>query len=171
MGGMQHGGRRRLVDLAALDADQPVLDVVDPAHAVLSGERRDSFDQLDRRQEFAVEGNRNAALELDRDLRRLGGFGGIRGPGVDIIRRRDPGILEDTGFDRAPPQVDIDRVRRTLGDWDLDTALRRVVDLLLARQAHPDPHRGDHLQARVQGVDRDVEADLVVALAGTAMRH
>ena len=44
-----------------------------------------------------------------------------------------------------------------------------VVDLLVARQAHPDAHRGDDLEARVEGVDGDVEADLVVALAGAAV--
>ena len=44
-----------------------------------------------------------------------------------------------------------------------------VVDLLVARQAHPDAHRRDDLEPRVEGVDRDVEADLVVALAGAAV--
>ena len=44
-----------------------------------------------------------------------------------------------------------------------------VVDLLVARQAHPDAHRGDDLEPRIERVGRDVEADLVVALARAAV--
>ena len=44
-----------------------------------------------------------------------------------------------------------------------------VVDLLVAGQAHPDPHRGDDLEPGIEGVDGDVEPDLVVALAGAAV--
>ena len=39
MGGVQDRGRRRLVDLAALDADEAVLDVVDAPDAVRAAER------------------------------------------------------------------------------------------------------------------------------------
>ena len=62
------------------------------------------------------------------------------------------------------------RVGGRLRDRDLDTALLRVVDLLVARQAHPDAHRRDDLEPGVEGVDGHVEADLVVALAGAAVR-
>ena len=44
---VQHDGGGRLVDLARLDADQAVLDVVDPADAVLAGELVELVDQLD----------------------------------------------------------------------------------------------------------------------------
>ena len=54
-------------------------------------------------------------------------------------------------------------------DRDLDAALDGVVDLLLARQAHAHAHRRDDLQLGVERADRDVEADLVVALAGAAV--
>ena len=42
---VEHDGGRGLVDLARLDADQPVLDVVDPADAVLAGDRVELLDQ------------------------------------------------------------------------------------------------------------------------------
>ena len=38
VGGVEDGRGRRLVDLAALDPDQPVLDVVDTPHAVRAAE-------------------------------------------------------------------------------------------------------------------------------------
>ena len=39
----------------------------------------------------------------------------------------------------------------------------------VARQPHPDPHGRDHLERRVERMHGDVEADLVVALAGAAV--
>ena len=52
---------------------------------------------------------------------------------------------------------------------DLDAARVGVLDLLVAREAHPDPHRGDDLEGGVEGMDGDIEADLVVALARAAV--
>ena len=69
---MEHRGRRRLVDLAALDPDEAVLDVVDPADAVGPAEAVEPIDEVDRRQPFTVDGDRNAALELHDELDRRG---------------------------------------------------------------------------------------------------
>ena len=98
-----------------------------------------------------------------------GAADGVCRPFVDVGGRSDPGVLEHAGLDRSAPQVDVDRVGRSLGDRDVDPALRRVVDLLLARQAHADAHRRDDLEARIEGMDGDVEPDLVVALARAAV--
>ena len=98
-----------------------------------------------------------------------GAVGRVDRPLVDIVGRPGPRVLEDAGLDGAAPDVVVDRVGRLLRDRDLDPAGDRVLDLLLARQAHADPHRGDHLESRVEGVDGDVEADLVVALARAAV--
>ena len=163
MSRVQHDGRGRLVDLATLDPHQPILDVVDAPNAMPAGEVAEALNQLDRREPFAVERNGYPALELDDDLHRLRRFRGVDGPRVDIGRRRDPWIFEDAGLDRTAPQVDVDRVRGLLRDRDLDAAGGGVVDLLIARQAHPDAHRRDHLEARVERVDGDVEADLLWA--------
>ena len=90
-------------------------------------------------------------------------------PLVGVGGRRDPRVLEDARLARAAPEVDVDGVGGRLRDRDLDAPLVRVVDLLVARQAHPDAHRRDDLEPGVEGVDGDVEADLVVALAGAAV--
>src|SRR4029079_13490319 len=84
-------------------------------------------------------------------------------------RRLDPWVREDSRLARPAPEVDVDRVRRGFRDRDLDPALDREVDSLVASQPNPAPHRGDDLEPRVEGVDGDVEPDLVVALAGAAV--
>ena len=91
---------------------------------------------------------------------------GRDGPLEGVRRRRDPRILEDARLARAAPQVHVDGVGGRLRDRDLDAALGGVVDLLVAGQAHPDAHRRDDLEPGIEGVDGDIEADLVVALAG-----
>ena len=170
MGRVQDHRRGRLVDLAALDADEAVLDVVDPADAVRAAQVVQPLDQLDRAQPLAVDRDRDAALEAEDDLDRRGRVAGRDRPLVGVGRRGDPRVLEHAGLARAAPDVDVDRVRRRLRDRDLDAPLLRVVDLLVARQAHAHAHRRDDLEARVEGVDRDVEPHLVVALAGAPVR-
>ena len=66
MGGVQDDGGRRLVDLAALDAHQPVLDVVDPADPVGRAEGVEPLDELDRVDRLPVERDGDSALEADR---------------------------------------------------------------------------------------------------------
>ena len=63
--------RRALVDLAALDADPPVLDHVDAAEPVRADDRAEPVDELDEPERLAVERDRDAAVELDDDLARL----------------------------------------------------------------------------------------------------
>ena len=52
-----------LVDLAALDADPPVLDHVDPAPAVGADDAVHLADQREQGQPLAVEGDRQPLLE------------------------------------------------------------------------------------------------------------
>ena len=164
--GLEDGGGRRLVDLAALDPDQAVLDVVDPPDPVGSGERVEALHERDRLQSLAVQADGDAALEANHDVHRGGCVDGRHGPGIGVRRRGGPRVLQDAGLARAAPDVDVDGVGAGLRDGKLDPAGRGVVDRLLAREAHADPHRCHHLEGRVQCVDRHVEADLVVALAG-----
>ena len=123
---VQDRRRRRLVDLAALDADQAVLDVVDAADAVGAAERRAAARPA-RPAPAARRRARPGCRPRTRSMTSTGvGRVGRRDrPLVGVGRRRDPRVLEDAGLARAAPQVDVDRVRRGLGDRDLDAALVR----------------------------------------------
>ena len=87
MGRVQDRRGRRLVDLAALDADEAVLDVVDPADAVGAAQRVQPVHQLDGAEPLAVERDRDAALERDDDLDRVRRLAGRDRPLVGIRRR------------------------------------------------------------------------------------
>ena len=85
-----------------------------------------------------------------------------------VLRRGRPGVLEHARLDRAAGEVLVDRVRRGRLRLDRDATLVRVGDLLVAR---PDAvaQRRDHLHAGVVRLEGELEADLVVALAGAAV--
>src|SRR5579883_2602524 len=120
MSSMEHNGGGSFVDLAGLDADKAILDMVNASNTMLS---RLPIERLDQRypvQFFAIERNRNATLERNLHVRRFlhSRRIGIGGPGIDILRRLGPGIFEDAAFGAAPPQILIDRVRAGIGDRD-----------------------------------------------------
>ena len=171
VGGHQHGGGRRLVHLAALDPDEPVLDHVYAADAMRTRERPGPRDQVDEPHLLAVDGHRQPRLELDLDLLRRGKRA-LRGQreGERLVGRLEPRVLQRTGLDRAAPEVVVDRVGRAGLDRHLDAVLVGVGDLLLA--GHPPvAHRREHRQVgRERGHGR-LEPDLVVALARTAVGH
>ena len=64
---VQDDRRRRLADLAALDADEPVLDVVDPPDTVLAAEVVQPLDQLDEPSR-SPSMDTGCPLEADHDL-------------------------------------------------------------------------------------------------------
>ncbi len=68
MGEDQGERRGALVDLAALDADPPVLDHVDAAPAVVADRAAEALDQLDQPHRRAVERNGDALVEGHHDL-------------------------------------------------------------------------------------------------------
>ena len=137
--------------------------------AVGAAERVEPLDELDRVQPLAVDRDRDPALELDRRSRPGGRVGRLDGPFVGVGRRRDPGVLEDAGLARAAPQVHVDRVRRRLRDRDLDPALDRRTRSPGRGTGPSRRASGRRPRAPVEGVDGDVEPDLVVALAGAAV--
>ena len=171
MGLVEHDGRRGLVDLARLDADQAILDVVDPADAVLAPELVERTDQLDAVGLATVEGHGLAVIERDLHLLRLiGRAPRVHGPLERLRRRLDPGIFQDSGLDRPAPEVLIGAEDRFLGRLDLDAVLRGKLEFLRARPL-PLADRGDDLQLRRKRLKGDVEADLVVPLSGAAVRN
>ena len=78
-------------------------------------------------------------------------------------------MFEEAGFHRAAPDVLVDRERRTFADVDRDGVLLGERDGLLARPRVVADRR-QHLQIRCQRGESDLEPDLVVALAGAAVR-
>ena len=163
--------RRHLVDVAHLQADDPVLDVVDDPDAVAHADLGGPLDQVDEPEPLAVERDRHARLERDLDRLRL--VGRELGPGdelEDVVVGRVREVLDPAALGGAAPEVVVDRVRRALrAALDRDPVLARVGDLLVA--AHrPRAHGRDHLQLRRERGDRALDAHLVVALAGAAVR-
>ena len=118
----------------------------------------------------AVDRDRHAALEADDDLvGRAPVDRRVLGVVVDVLGGRVPQVLQEAGFHRAAPDVLVDRERRTLGDVDRDGVLLGERDRLLPRPRVVADRR-QHLQIRCQRGESDLEAHLVVALAGAAVR-
>jgi hypothetical protein len=164
--------RGRLVDVAHLQADDAVLDVVDDADAVAGADLADPLDQRRQLQALAVQRDRQAALELELDPLRLVG----RQPrgGVTSWKTSSSGAWPRSSIQRPSDErphrlSSIEYGHDLHAALDRDPVLARVGDLLLA--AHrPLAHRRDHLQLGRERRDRAVDADLVVALAGAAVR-
>ncbi len=114
-------------------------------------------------------GGRHAVVEADHHLVRLAGHGRVGGVGVDVLDRGVPRVLQHAGLHRAAPEVLVHRVRRALGLVDRQPAILGELDGLVPGHAAV-ADRGDHLQLRGDRADADLEADLVVALAGAAVR-
>ena len=96
------------------------------------------------------------------------GSGRVGGVGVDVLDRTVPDVLEEAGLDRPAPHVLVDRVRRLLGHVDRQVVRLGELDGLVAGHRQV-AHRGDAGQVGSEVGDADLEADLVVALAGAAV--
>ena len=151
--------------------DEPILDVVDAADAVAAAELVEPLDQLDRRRARSPSSATGMPrLEADRDLGRVvGRVAGCDGPLVGVGRRLAHGS--------SSTPVSIERPHR-LTSTEYGDALVTGISMprscaysisCVAGHAHADAHRGDDLEPRIERLDGDVEADLVVALAGAAV--
>ena len=116
MRGQDDRRRRHLVDVADLEPDDPVLDVVDDPDPVAAAELGRPLEQLDQPEALAVERDRAPALEADPD--QLGLVGRLLGAGdelEDVVARRLVEVLDRAALRGAAPEVVVDRVRRRLG--------------------------------------------------------
>ena len=167
-----HQGHRPggLVDLAGLDAHQAVLDDVDPTDPLGTGAAVELLDDLQRGEGLTVQRHRDACVEGDVDD--VGGRreGRVLGVVVDVLGGTVPDVLQEAGLHGAAPDVLVDGEGILLGGLDRQVVLLCVFDGLLTGQGQV-AHRGDALQLRAEGLDGDLEADLVVALAGAAVGH
>ena len=126
------------------------------------------------RQRLAVDRNRIALLEADPDDGRLVGRVLRRdGALIDVRRRLDRRVLQHFALRRGVQQIGVDRERRlaALVLGDLDLMLLGELDQIAARLERPFPPGRDHLDVGVERIISELEAHLVVALAGRAMRH
>ncbi len=149
---------------------ETILDVIDAADAMLAAELVEPFDQRHTVELLSVQTDRPAMLEIDGEIQRfIGRLGRIDRPGEGVGRRLIPGIFENAGLAAAAKQVQIDAIRTLFCRFDGDAVLGGESDLLIA--AHlPFADGGDDFQIRRQRLEGDVEADLIVALAGAAVR-
>src|SRR5699024_6405561 len=82
-----------------------------------------------------------------------------------LVRR----VFEVEALVRKVPDVLVLRVVRLAVDLQRDIVRLRVLDLFLSRLDGPLSPRRDDLHIRRKRLDRQLEADLVVALAGAAV--
>jgi hypothetical protein len=159
---------RCLVGLAALDADSSVLDHVEAAPAVGADDVVHPHDQLVEGQRVAVDRHGHALFEPDDHLARLAGLD--RGHAPDALGRPGPRVLHLAALDGTTPEVVVDRVQLLLGGQHGDVVGLGVLDAHLARHA-PVAHGGEDVEVGGEGPRGDLEADLVVALAGATVGH
>src|SRR5439155_6396844 len=89
-------------------------------------------------------------------------------PRVDLFWWLCPGVFQYAALDAASPQVLIDRIGTGMGHLNRNAMLGSIGYLMVACHA-PLAHRRNDFQVRGEGVERDIEAHLVVAFAGAAM--
>ena len=167
---MEQRAPRRLVHAARLHAHEPVLHHVGPADAVLAGERVQRLEQLDWAQGDVIHRHRRPFLEADLDHRRqVGRLERVPRHDEDVLRGFFRRILEDATLMRAVPQVAVGGIGFVDGRLDRDAFRLHVSDQVLATLEGPLAPRGDHLQLGCESGVRELEAHLVVALAGAAV--
>ena len=168
-----------LVAATRLETDEAVLDNVDSAHAVATGNGVDGQENLGGVRlglaVFVVELDGETLFEVqDKVLWGIRGLGRVDGQLPHVLRGSDVGVFEDAGFVRAVGQVLVHGPGLALGAGDGDvglggvveeigTALEAVVELGVA------PWSND-LDGGLESIKGEFEADLVVALAGAAVR-
>ena len=169
----QDGTAGCLVDAARLHADKAVLHQVEPANAVRPAELVQFGEQGRGRHRHAVDGDRVTLLETDFHIGRgIGRFLWRDGAGIDVFRCFFRRIFQHFAFRRDVQQVGVDRERRFAALVFRYGNLVRfgVFDQACAAGEVPFPPRCDDLDVGIQAVITELEANLIVALAGGAVR-
>ena len=163
---------RGLVDAAGLHPDEPVLDDVHPADAVPGPRLVQPGEQGGRPEPLAADGDRDAALETDVDGLGLGrGLVGVPGDAVETGGRSVPGILEILSLVAQVQQVLVAAVEVAGLLLDRHPVARGVGEGVLPGADVPKTPGGDDLEIGSEGMKRELETHLVVALAGATVGH
>ena len=161
-----------LVAAARLHADEAILHQVDAPDPVLGADRVQRLEQLERLHLLAVDRDRHALLETDGHFAGLvGRFRGTLGQHPDVVRRGVGRIFERPAFVRDVPDIAVAAVDLGGRCRDRHVVLAGVLDGVLARNDVPFAPWRDHRQLRRQRLVGQLEADLIVALAGAAVRQ
>ena len=165
---------RCLIDAAGLHADNTVLNDVNDADAVLAAELVQRADDISDLHLLAVDGCRDTLFECHCDLGLLvRSF--LRGDGEDehvLIIRSQGRIFELETFVADVPQVAVTAVALGVVERKINAVGFAVRNLVVAGLHCPEichTPRGDNFDIRSQSFDAQLEADLIVALAGCAM--
>ena len=167
---VQDGPARCLVHAARLHPHVAILDEIDAAHAVLPAEPIETLEHGHRLQAVTVDRNRISSLEVDQHLD--GNVGGrLRRVGEleHLVGRRRPRVLEDPSLVGDVEQVAVGGVRPFRRHRHGNVVAPGELDERGARVQLPLPPRRDHAKLRRQRGVRQLEAHLIVALAGGAM--
>ena len=165
---------RRLINAVILHADEPVFDNIQNADAVLAAELVQLADDVGDLHLLAVDGHRNACLKADGNGR--GRIGRLIGGHAHFEKQRlvEIGlvcrILEIETLVAQVPQVLVLGVVRLAGDLQRHMVRLGVVDLLVTGLDLPLSPRRDDRHIRREALDGQLKPDLIVALAGRAVR-
>lgn len=179
VGGSQDGQTWGLVTASGLDTNESVLDNVDSANTVSSGQGVGLNEQLN-----GVGDNLLAAVknQLDRQtlfehhgeiLWGLWGVSGVDGQLPHVLWWSGVWVLQDTGLEGDVGQVLVGRPWLGLGLGDRNVLGSSVVQQVLSagKSVEKDwvsPWSND-LDVRLQGVERQLKTHLVVTLTGTSV--
>lgn len=179
----QKSETRGLVAATRLDTDETVLDNVNTANTVTTGNGVCGQEQLDRVGDgllLAVLGeiklNGDTLLEVhDEVLGLLRGLQRVRGQLPHVGRRSGVGVLQNTGLVRAVGQVLVHTPGLGLGRGHRDTLLGGIVEegVTAGETVVEDgvTPRGDDLDVGLESIEGKFEANLVVALTSAAVRN
>ena len=181
MSSAQTGQTRGLVATTRLDTDEAVLDNVDTADTVAAGDGVGGQEELDGvGDDLGLAGL--GVLELDgvtllevkgEVLGLIGGGQGGLGKLPHVLGRGDVGVLQDTGLVGAVGQVLVHAPGLGLGGSDGDILLGGIGEqIVTAGEALVEDGvapGGDDLDVGLQGIEGQLETDLVVTLTSATV--
>ena len=166
---------RRLINPAALHADEPVLDNVGPADTIAATDGVELEDDLVGRKRLAVDLRRHPRFEVDPHHFRLfrGSLRRDRHPELDQLEAVGRHLLEEARLVAGVEAVFVGAVGLPLRGLHRDGALVTEIDELRAAgkalAEFADPPRGENRDLRIERLGGELEAALVVPLAGGAV--
>ena len=168
----QNGAAGGFIHAAALHAHETIFQQVDPANAMFAAQLVEFGQKGRRRQAFAVDGHRIALFERNFQIFRFVGslFRADR-QHKHLLLRFGPGIFQNSPFERNMQQVAVAAPRALFAHRHFNVVLARILDQIFAALEIPFPPRRYHPDGGIKRIVAQFEADLIVPLAGCAVRN